>query len=285
MVDVKPRTPKILVLDLDSTLVHTSGNMQDYEKLRIYDVNDSTNADLRSRTYSFELTDVIDTPGTGSTTPMWGIYRPHYREFLTFAFSYFDEVRVWSAGQFKYVYAITDKVFSGLQQPVSVKTYDDCKKTVNRIYKPLVDYFASTVQIPSNYPPTCTPFAGCDMSNMLILDDRSDTFELNPQNGVEIPVYEPDPNPSVIRRDDIALLQFMAWLSLPEVANAPSLCKLDKSRIFTTSLSEYSRRLNQKQIVPYVPKTSELNPVYLSNASLVDLASFSKVQSIIPVYA
>jgi hypothetical protein len=224
MTNHKPKNNKTLVLDLDSTLVHTSGDMNEYINLQIF--SNPSNAALRSRTYSFELVDVVDPPGTGATTPMWGVYRPHFREFMVFALSYFGTVKVWSAGQFKYVHAISDLVFKDLPHPESIKTFDDCKKTTNRIYKPLKSY--------------CRMGELCDLSQYLILDDRSDTFDLNKQNGVEIPPYEPAATYQDIMKDDIALLQFMGWLSLPEVLASNNLSTLDKSKIFTTPLNIYS---------------------------------------------
>ena len=251
-VETTHKNPTVLILDLDSTLVHTSGNMNDYESLKIS--SNPKHAELRGRTYVFALTDVIDTPGTGSTTPMWGVLRPHMYEFLTFALSYFDDVKVWSAGQFKYVHAITDIVFDGLPMPRDIRTYDDCKKTANRIYKPLATYFPGGKD---TIVSTCSAVGGCDLGNYLILDDREDTFELNPGNGVKIPVYEPKAEYGAIMKEDIALLQFRAWLSLPTVRGAHNLCSLDKSKIFTTSLSEYSSMLNG---VPIESKVVEPNP-------------------------
>ena len=208
-----------LVLDLDSTVVHSSGDMDDYQRLNLY--SDPRAAEMRSRVYSFDLIDVVEPPGTGSTTSMWGVYRPHVFEFLTFASTYFDEVIIWSAGQFKYVHAITDLIFDGIDsKPQTIKTYDDCRKTSSHVYKPIAELNVNS-------------------SKILCLDDREDTYSLNKANGILIPIYEPKPTPSAIMADDIALVQLMCWLSQPEVYKCEDVRRLDKSKIFTTPLDQY----------------------------------------------
>lgn len=229
---------RILILDLDSTLIHTDGDMAKYEKLHIF--SDPKNFVLRDRTYTFKIVDVVDIEGTGTITPMWGVFRPHMKEFLSFALKYFSEVRIWSAGKFKYVHAITDIIFRGLDKPKNIKTYRDCKITGNRIYKCLSDYV--------------TDKSIEDLSNCLILDDRKDTFELNINNGIEIPIYEPDSTYSSIMGDDIALLQFMAWLSLPVVNNSSNLASLSKNDIFSTPLDKYYQLLGESLPFDYNSK-------------------------------
>lgn len=213
-----------LVLDLDSTLVHSSGNMDDYQKLKVF--SDPQVVKLRNRVYTFDLIDVVEPPGTGSTTSMWGVYRPHLFEFLTFASTYFSEIVIWSAGQFKYVHAVSDLIFDQIEpKPQIIKTYDDCHHNGTRVHKPLSDL---------NLNP----------SQVLCLDDREDTYSLNKRNGILIPVYEPKPTFGSIMSEDISLVQLMCWLSQPGVLKCDDVRKLDKSTIFTTPLDRYQRDLH-----------------------------------------
>ena len=100
------------------------------------------------------------------------------------------------------------------------------------IHKPLVKLYIG--------PPQDGTFGAY---STMVLDDRNDTFSLNPDNGIHIPKYCPDPSPEGAKSSDIALAQLMWWLSLPEVKKAPDIRRLDKSRIFSTSLEEYQGRL------------------------------------------
>jgi hypothetical protein len=71
------------------------------------------------------------------------------------------------------------------------------------------------------------------------LDDRDDVCLKNPRNGIKIPEYDPAFTPEGIVKDDIALIQLMYWLMLPEVLATTDIRMLDKSKIFTTPLTKY----------------------------------------------
>ena len=128
-------TPHRIVYDLDSTLINTSMDMKAYERLNL---SDPRNAHLQGRVYRFDLIDVSSPPGTGNIIPMWGVFRPYVFEFLQFSASYFREVYIWSAGQYKYVHMIKSKLFGGTFQPSKTYTYDDCSMHGSNINKPLV---------------------------------------------------------------------------------------------------------------------------------------------------
>jgi hypothetical protein len=132
-----PLTDKTIMLDLDSTLIYTSDNFDNYSKLELY--SNPKNIDLRDRIYKFDIIDVVEKPGTGVRSSMWGILRPHVYEFLYFCFDYFSNVIVWSAGQLRYVHAICDVLFIDPEkQPCLIWSYDDCQKCDNYLYKPLI---------------------------------------------------------------------------------------------------------------------------------------------------
>lgn len=209
-----PRTNKTIVLDLDSTLLHTCDDMDVFNSLEIY--TNPRNSKLRSRIYYFELIDVTEKTGTGCKTVLWGVLRPHVYEFLRFCFDYFENIIVWSAGQKKYVHAICDFLFQDFEkQPYIIFTYEDCEMGSNYIHKPLSKF---------NTIPISTIFA---------LDDYEVTFSKNKDNGLNIPPYEPEFDHNGIMEDERSLLNLMNWLNLPEVVNATDVRRLDKDGCFS----------------------------------------------------
>lgn len=225
MIPDQPRTDKCLVLDLDETLVHTSEEPHKLRELGIF--SDPKLLDLRYRTYHLKLDDVVEKRGTGVRTELWGVERPHLREFLLFALGYFRVVAIWSAGQLKYVESIADRIFRDLKPPSVIYSWSQCRNDNGMLEKPLRQMFDDQTLAQ----------AGASLmkpENTLVVDDRLTTFaNVNPENGILIPGYSPSPTISDLMRDDQALLQLIRWLSQPEVMSAPDVRILDKSRIFT----------------------------------------------------
>jgi hypothetical protein len=221
---------KCIVLDLDQTLIATQDAMSQLADLKI--LSDPQLLPLRSRIYYISIEN-LEHPGAGTKYNFWGIARPHAREFLMFCFSYFKVVAVWSAGKRPYVEAIVDHLFQGLPQPHVIFTHDDIVTRNGHIIKPL------TKMIESN--PVLRKYMS--LLNTLALDDNSGTYQSNTGNGVLIPAYDPPLTISAIQSDDHALLQFKYWLLQPEVVNSRDVTTLDKSKIFTTSLDTYKKRL------------------------------------------
>ena len=212
-----PRTNKTIVLDLDSTLLHTCDDMGIWDSLEIY--TNPKNAKLRSRVYYFELLDVTEKIGTGSKTVLWGVLRPHVHEFLRFCHDYFENIIVWSAGQKKYVHSICDFLFQEFEkQPIIIYSYENCEIGSNYIHKPLSKFQNSEVNIP--------------MGTIYALDDYDATFSKNKDNGLHIPPYEPTFDYNGIIEDERSLVNLMNWLHPPEVANVSDVRKLDKSTCF-----------------------------------------------------
>lgn len=201
-------TNRHLVLDIDSTLANTFPTM---------DGHGSAN----ERVYYLELTD------GDSITPMWGVFRPHLVEFMNFADQYFEQIHIWSAGQYQYVHQIVDIMAdTTLISPSTVFTYDNCAYNMTSdqyIYKPLSKIYQAVT--------TANPM------NTLVIDDRKETFSRNPSNGILIPPYEPKIDEIDI--EDNALLKIICWLSLPQVIATSDVRLLDKRNIFTVSLDKY----------------------------------------------
>jgi hypothetical protein len=212
-------TDKILVLDLDATIISTSSDMAAY--FQIYN-----NPALADRLYTFELVDggYKEVPGGGKTCFIWGILRPGVYDFLVFADTYFKEVRIWSAGQYKYVHAIVNILYSRLpdiRRPSIIKTYCDCIISEHNIFKNL------------------STFHHGEQGKILSLDDRSDTFRNNPYNGIKIPAYEPTMDLSSILAEELTLSQLCLWLLVPQVKNAIDVRTLNKDNIFKVSVEAY----------------------------------------------
>jgi len=217
---------KYIVLDLDSTLVSSEEDFQVFKQ--ILENRKSDEYFLYDRVHDFLY-------NTGKTSiPMWTLLRPYTREFIYFCLTYFNGVILWSAGQKHYVYNIKNILFpTEIHQPFLVLTSDDTSFNVKKsiINKPLTKVYEMLK--------TSTP------QNTLVVDDRSDTFSLNYHNGILIPKFEPN-SLHDINKDDVTLLQLIGWLCTDEVLNCEDYRSLDKSKIFTTSIEEYSNRINKK---------------------------------------
>jgi NLI interacting factor-like phosphatase. len=237
----KKQVKQYIVLDLDSTLINTFDEMESLQRLKI--MTDPRLVELRSRTYVLRLEDADSKRGEGSITKLWGITRPHVKEFLIYCFSRFAGVAIWSAGKEKYVEAVVDYLFRNIKKPDLVFSCrqtgpdeefiwhrDQCDTVNGHIVKPLHRLIEAY---------------GGDMSlsNTFIVDDTESTFRENPENAIFIPRYEPAPTINSISTDDPTLLQLMKWFELPEVKNNTDIRTLKKDNIFTRSLKEYDELL------------------------------------------
>jgi len=226
----KALTNKCIVLDLDETLVHSNENMAQLKELEI--MSDPNLIDLRRRTYQITLDDVVYKKGEGVKTTIWGILRPHVKEFLVWCFSYFKVVIVWSAGKRKYVDAIVDFLFKDIRRPHVVYSYDQCERTSNNLLVKPLNKMIQNVPGLSKY---------MSLENSFIIDDRNTVYAGyigdNPNNGIQIQSYSPAFNIHSLRSDDIALKQLMTWMLRPDVMNSTDVRELDKSEVFKTNIT------------------------------------------------
>lgn len=228
-IPTKPLTNKCIVLDLDETLIHSSENINDLLNLEISEYPELIT--LRKRIYSMQLDDVVDKKGKGIKTELWGITRPYVKEFLITCFSYFKIVAVWSAGQRKYVEAIVDYLFRDIKRPHVVFTYDDCEQSDNRILVKPLQKMIDTVPGLNKY---------MSLENTFVVDDRASTFtNVNPNNGILIPPYKPLFDIKSLLADDIALRQLSLWFLHRDVMDANDVRILNKSNIFTSTLTNF----------------------------------------------
>jgi hypothetical protein len=233
-----PLTDRHLVLDLDSTLIHTSSNVKLYQQLALY--SSPERARHRLRVYRTDLYNINGTGRSGTALPMWGIWRPFVFHFLNFCNLYFNCIYIWSAGQYKYVHRIKDLIFydprysrtNRLRQPTAVLTFDDCEVGDTYLRKPLSNLYQISDATPEK---------------TIIVDDNLLTAVNNRDNHIHIPAYEPPHSIEGIEETDVCLLQLLHWLCLPAVIDAPDVRLLDKSTIFSTPLETYPLLTKEQQ--------------------------------------
>ncbi len=201
--------------------------------------------DLRRRTYQITMDDVVYKKGAGNKTELWGIVRPHVKEFLVSCFSYFKVVAVWSAGKRKYVDAIVDYLFKDIKRPHVVYSYDQCERTSdNLLVKPLSKMIESEPGLDKYM----------SIENTFIIDDTKTVYAGfigdNPDNGIQILAYKPAFNIHLLRSDDIALKQVMTWFLRPDVMNSLDVRELDKTVVFDTdvTINPMSPRLRDSSV-------------------------------------
>jgi hypothetical protein len=225
LLDFNPLTDKCIYIDLDETMVHTSDNENPTESNWIQNTKifkDPRALVLRDRVYNFVLDDVVDEKGTGQVYNIYGILRPHAREFILFAFMYFKIVCVWSAGKKKYVQEIIRFLFDSTREPNLIFSYEHCKQDKNRIEKPI--NFMFSIPEMSKY---------MNVTNTIGIDDRHDTFsEVNPDNAIVIPAFRPTFTLNGLLKEDNALVQIMSWLCSDTVIKSTDIRTLDKTKIF-----------------------------------------------------
>ncbi len=218
---------KYIVLDIDATMVHTHGDMDDFKMLKIYGSDEQL--EMRRKLYNMRLIDVSDVPGEGEITDLAGIYRPYLKEFLEFCFDYFDGIVIWSAGKRKYVHKMCEYMFPLKKQPLIIFTYDDCEGDED-------DYIVKPLEKLYKHPKLKGKL---NETNTFVLDDREETYSYNKRNGILIPEFESDMSvEDICNHPDSELLKLMTWLNTQEVKSSKDVRKLNKTNIFNKTPEE-----------------------------------------------
>ena len=218
---------KYIVLDIDATLVHTHGDMDDFKMLKIYGSDEQL--EMRRKLYNMRLIDVSDVPGEGEITDLAGIYRPYLKQFLEFCFDYFDGIVIWSAGKRKYVHKMCEYMFPLKKQPLTIFTYDDCEGDED-------DYIVKPLEKLYKHPKLKGKL---NETNTFVLDDREETYSYNKRNGILIPEFESDMSvEDICNHPDGELLKLMTWLNTQEVKSSKDVRKLNKTNIFNKTPEE-----------------------------------------------
>lgn len=238
MTNLKRKTNKNIVWDIDNTLLHTHGDIEDFDMLKIY--KKPQRIKLRRNLYRMTLYDVSVEDGSGDAIELVGIFRPYLKECLDFCFDYCDNVIFWSAGKKKYVEKAVDLMCPlGHKRPTIIYTYDDCVVGKN-------DYLKKPLK--KLYEDSRLVGLGINETNTFVVDDRDDTFSLNKHNGIQIPEFESDMTAEEIKyHPDHNLLKLMCWLDQDEVRGCKDVRELDKSKIFETPLKEYKNSLKKSR--------------------------------------
>ena len=147
---------KLLILDIDETLIHT----QSYDRYGVYDFS-FTLVDSNKRNYNYYTNT-----------------RPFLKEFLEYAFDNF-KVAIWSAGGEDYINAIVDKLGVDKSKLEFIWTRDRCTIKINQSG----DYYGE-----KNLNKVRK--IGWDLDDVLILDDVEETAKNNYGNLIKIkPFY------------------------------------------------------------------------------------------------
>jgi hypothetical protein len=168
----------------------------------------------------------------GRSVTLNGSHRKYLANFVNFCDAYFSKIIVWSAGEAPYVHSVVENIFYGSRKPDIVYSRDKCMHHGNTLYKPLKRL----------YDEECT-LSGYDHTNTLVLDDRETTFIANPDNGVQIPNYNPDNEINSIIKGDDHLYRFACWLMLPQVLSINDMRTVVKSDMFLVDPNAYSKYL------------------------------------------
>jgi len=216
---------KHLVLDLDLTCVKAVSK-DDID-------NGNISSHIVKKMELINMTDILgEKIGTGSVLSLYVYKRPYLKEFIEFAIDYFETISIWSAGKYKYVHNVKELIFDDYPKPMIILTHDDL--LVNGNYNAVKDLNKIYSRI-----------KGANETNTIIIDDNSETFKKNQNNGILIPQFCSPENPrdSDFQKNDINLLQLIKFFQLENVKNCEDVRKLNKCCIFTTSIERYNELL------------------------------------------
>jgi len=226
------KTKKCVVFDVDLTLVCSSDKIDEFNKIGLNNLNDPKFDSIRDRIYAMNI-DTESDP-IKKKTFIWGIIRPYWQEFLTYCFSYFDVIAVWSAGEERYVEEMVNILFKGFPKPHVVYARGMLEIIPGAIdgrinkHKPLSKMFNNVPGLNNRM----------NLYNTIIVDDIIDNFYANRDNGVEIPQYSPPLTLDGLKTNDIAFLQLMRWLDRRDVIETNDIRLINKRDIFKIPLDQ-----------------------------------------------
>ena len=176
-----PRTDKILILDLDETLLSTQEDMSEFKIVR-----NSSDIKLKDQLYELKFAD-------GS---LWGMRRPGLDDFLRFSFEYFSKVVVWTAGEPEYASKVCKAIFS--------------------LKKPVVIWAKNKVEFPDGLPlknlNKICEYYNWDISKCVTIDDSPYASRMNQERTIFIPEYKFDVKTEYFEDPWNALDVIVDWL-------------------------------------------------------------------------
>jgi hypothetical protein len=176
---------------------------------------------VRKRVYVLKFdADNDDDMEEGEEDLIWGVKRPHMDEFLEFAYDYFRNIVIWSAGTYEYVHAIVKNLFKSFPCPTKIFTRNDCAHSDEYGYEKPLDKIYEAI-------PEMNP------KNTILIDDRQEVFvRKDPHNGIIIPPFTPDVEDYNSLTYDTAFLVLKDWFMSPQVMEAKDIRKINKQHIF-----------------------------------------------------
>jgi RNA polymerase II subunit A small phosphatase-like protein len=127
---------------------------------------------------------LLETPPDMAFDRFFIYFRPHYKEFLEEMGKHFD-IAIWTASSDTYALPIVQKLFEGLPPPVFVFTSERATTRYNSV--------EGTVKVIKRLKKVKVKF-GYPLTDILIVDDKKDTFQDNRGNGIEIRPFDGDSN-------------------------------------------------------------------------------------------
>lgn len=213
--------PKNVILDIDNTLLYTRNGVQGYERLKLF--SDPHNYKARRRCFTIEAEDYH----------MWSVSRPRFDEFVEGLDTLFDKIIVWTAGQGTYARAAVDHLWRDHKKPYLVLDREFC--VVNKDNGDILEKPIS--RITKEIDPDI------NLSNTVIIDDRNFVFQYcNPNNGILIPSYSPDPTISAITADDDSFTKLLHFFSSPTFLKSSDVRSLSFDNIFTYDKSSHTSK-------------------------------------------
>lgn len=189
-------TDKTIVLDIDSTILHTFTKYSKYENLDLDSdkLESGVGLEIESRIHVFAIND----------KKYWSVLRPGAREFLLECYSIFKHVIFWTAGTKPYAKEITRLLHLYGPHPDHVFSRDDIK-TIYDDDIPIKDLNLMIQELRKHK-------IYIDIKDILTIDDVESTFSLNKENGILIPKYEPEATIEDLSKQDDAFDRIMSWI-------------------------------------------------------------------------
>ena len=213
---------KVIVLDLDHTLVHTHessfNEISPQDRQRLKD-------EYGDRLYFLDVYDYKDEDlASDKHVRMYGFLRPWVGETIRWAHAYFDIVIIWTMGTRGYARKIVPVVYRDTPHlaPDYIFSRETGVPTKNgELSKPLARL---TKMCEREIP----------LERTIIVDDQPYSIKPNPDSGIQIPPFSIhlDGLFDDLNRKDVALQQVRAWFESPLVKEAKDWRRVDKKHIF-----------------------------------------------------
>jgi hypothetical protein len=197
---------KAIVLDIDSTLLHTFDNHKKLLSLDLDDKFDKVSLEVKSRILIFEI----------EGRKYWSILRPGVREFLIECYSLFKYVIFWTAGNESYAVKIVQLLHLYGPQHQFIFSRDDIKtmyeievdtdkgKEIDTV--PIKDLKILISKLKKEYN------IHLRQEDIIVIDDVESTFSRNDKNAIWIPEFKPKPTIEKLSEEDDCFARIMHWI-------------------------------------------------------------------------